>query len=102
MAGHLGIQAVGSAALLQVVAAGLGRDREPRRHGQAEGGHLGEIGALSAEEGFEVLVTFSEVIYKLRHRTLLVPAPVRCAHRGPALAWSKKYDVTQMVTGRQR
>ena len=33
-----------------VIGADLGRDREAGRHGQAEIGHLGEVGALAAEE----------------------------------------------------
>ncbi len=38
------------AAVVVVVAADVGRDREARRHGQPHARHLGEVGALAAEE----------------------------------------------------
>jgi hypothetical protein len=47
--GHLPFQAVGDRALGQVVAACLGRDREPGRDGQSEIGHFGEVCSLAAE-----------------------------------------------------
>ena len=48
--GHLGVEAVGPAAV-EVGAAGVGGDGEARRHRQPEHrGHLGQVGALAAEE----------------------------------------------------
>ena len=61
------VKAVGGGALRQVVAARLGRDREPGGHGQAEIGHLGQVRALASQEVLEILVTFCEVIDELRH-----------------------------------
>ncbi len=60
-------QAVRHRPLLQVVTAGLGGDDEPRRDGQAQVGHLGQVGALAAQQVLEVLVSLGEVIDKLRH-----------------------------------
>src|SRR5262249_26230457 len=51
--GHLGVEPAGVAvrAVRHHVAAHLGRDREAGRHRQAERRHLGEVGALAAEQG---------------------------------------------------
>ena len=53
-------------ALLQEHQACLGGDREPRRDRQPHVGHLGEVGALAAEEVLHVLVAFGEVVDVLR------------------------------------
>ena len=42
--------------------AGFGRDRESRRHGQAGARHLGDPGALSAEQVAHVFVAFLEEV----------------------------------------
>ncbi len=60
-------QAVGEAALGQVGEARLGRDREPVRDRQAHVRHLGEVGALAAEQVLHVLVAFREVVDVLGH-----------------------------------
>ena len=52
--GHLLVEPVGPA-LGQVGPAGLGGDREPRRHGELEHrGHLGEVGPLAPEEALQL------------------------------------------------
>ena len=61
------VEAVGRAAVPQVVPAGIGGDGEAGRHGQAEIRHLGEVRPLAAEKVLEVLVTLGEVIHELRH-----------------------------------
>lgn len=49
---HFGFQAVREvAAFSQVANAFLGRDRKARRHRQANPGHLGQVGALAANNG---------------------------------------------------
>jgi len=63
----LGGQAVRHPALGEVVTAGVGRDDEARRYRQAQVGHLGQVGALAAQQVSQILVTFGEVIDKLRH-----------------------------------
>ncbi len=48
---HFGAEAVGKRLPFGIVTgAHLGRDGEARGHGQADRGHLGEVGALAAEE----------------------------------------------------
>ena len=48
---HLTLQVVGIASLIGVeVRAALGGDREPRRHRQAQGAHLRQVGALAAQQ----------------------------------------------------
>ncbi len=65
---HLGVQAGGVVLVRGVVIADLGRDREPRGHRQADGGHLGEVGPLAAEQLLHVLVAFAEPVHVLvRH-----------------------------------
>jgi hypothetical protein len=49
----------------QVLPAGVRGDDEPGRHRQPEVGHFREVGALAAEEVFEVFVSFGEVVYVL-------------------------------------
>ena len=61
-------------ARLQVGAARLGGDREPRRHRQAEVGHLGQVGALAAEQVLLVLVALGEVVHVLGHAVRPVSA----------------------------
>ena len=52
--GHLGVEALGPAAR-HVVAAGVGRDGEPRRDRELEcRRHLGQVGALAAQEVLEL------------------------------------------------
>lgn len=50
------------AAAVEVDVARLGGDGEARRDGQAEVGHLREVGALAAEEVLQILVALREVI----------------------------------------
>jgi hypothetical protein len=47
---ELAPQALGSLAVLEVVAARLCRDGESRRHRQAQSRHLREVGPLAAEQ----------------------------------------------------
>ena len=63
----LGVQAVGHGAVVQVLAACLGGNDETGRDGQAEVGHLSQVGSLAAQQVFEVLVALGEVINELRH-----------------------------------
>jgi hypothetical protein len=59
-------QPVGEAVLVEVGEAGAGRDGEPRRNGEPDVRHLGEVGALPAEEILHVPVAFVEVVDELR------------------------------------
>ena len=52
---------------LHVRVARLGRDREPGRHRQAEDRHLGEVGALAAEQVLLLLRAFFEAVDVLGH-----------------------------------
>ena len=54
-------EALGALAVEQVVAAGLRGDREPRRHRQPHARHLGEIGALPAQQVLLGAVALDEV-----------------------------------------
>ncbi len=58
----LRIQALGHRPGGQIRPARVRGDGEPRRHRQAEVGHLGEVRTLPAEQILEVLVTFGEVV----------------------------------------
>ena len=62
----------------QVRPAGLGGDREARRDRQPELRHLGEVGALAAQQVLLVLVAFGEVVDVLRwHRNpFTAPRPI--------------------------
>jgi hypothetical protein len=59
--GHLVVELGRRAAVLEVVTAGVGRDREAGRDGQAEVGHLRQVGALAAQQVLLVLVALAEV-----------------------------------------
>ena len=59
---HLGVQLGWRAAVLEVVPAGIGGDREARRDGETEVGHLGQVRALAAEQILPVLVALAEVV----------------------------------------
>ena len=56
------------------IGADFGGDGEARRHGQAEEGHLGEVGALAAQQILELAAPFgslcAEGIHPLRHAKL--------------------------------
>lgn len=52
-------------AAVEVDLARLGGDGEARRDGQPEVGHLGEVGALPAEQVLQILVALGEVINEL-------------------------------------
>jgi hypothetical protein len=65
--GHLVVQAGRQVAVAQVGHARLGGDDEPGRHGQAQVGHLGEVGALAAEQVLHVLAALGEVVHELGH-----------------------------------
>ena len=59
---HLGLQRGRIGALVGVViGADLGRDREAGRHGEPDASHLGEVGALAAEEVLHRTVTIGAV-----------------------------------------
>jgi hypothetical protein len=47
--------------------AGVRRDGEAGRHGEADVRHLGKVGPLAAKKVLKVLVAFSEGKHKLRH-----------------------------------
>ena len=64
---HLTRSSAGSLPLSQVVLAGLRRDREPGRDGEAQVGHLGEVRALATEKVLQVLVALNEVVDVLLH-----------------------------------
>ena len=64
--GDLVHDALGQAPLAQVLVAGLGGDREARRHRQAQVGHLPEVGALAPEQVLHVPVALLEVVDVLR------------------------------------
>ena len=53
----------------EIRTAGFRRDREPRRHGQAEVRHLSEVCTLAAEEILCILRALTEVIDKRRSRS---------------------------------
>ena len=55
------------AAVVVVVGADLGRDGEAGRHRQAEIGHLGEVGALAAEEVLLCRLRWAQVPDGLNH-----------------------------------
>ncbi len=74
------VEARRGAAVLQVVAARLGGNGESGRHRQADVGHLGQVGALAAQQVLQVLVAFREVINELRH-FLLLSSAFRSARR---------------------
>ena len=87
--GHLGVQAPGPSAG-HVVPAGVGRDGEPRRHGQGEHRrHFGQVGALAPEEVLELhgrLCVGVVEIEDVRHRASL---PWHGEPRGAAvIGWS--------------
>ena len=69
---HLHPQFAGFGAQCQVFPAGLGGDGEPGRHGQTQSGHLGEVGALPAEQIFLILVALGEIENELGHRPWLL------------------------------
>ncbi len=56
------------AAGLQVDLAGLRGEGEPRRDGESQVGHLGQVRTLAPEKILEVLVSFSEGVNKLLRR----------------------------------
>ena len=60
-----------------VVGADLGRDREARRHRQPEAGHLGEVGALAAEQVLHVGAAVGARRRRRSRRTS--PCEPRCA-----------------------
>jgi hypothetical protein len=67
-------QCRGFLATVEVRLAGLGGDREARRDGKAQVGHLGEVRAFAAEEVLEVLVALGEVVNELRSADSTVAA----------------------------
>src|SRR5665648_655045 len=80
--GHLLVDALGVIAVGREVVADLGGDREAGRHRQPDAGHLGEVGALAAEQVLHALVALVEPVDPLaRHQSLLgigtffTPAP---------------------------
>ncbi len=65
--GDLGAQLLRLLPVLQVGAARLGGDGEAGRDRQPQVRHLGEVGALAAEQVLEVSVALGEVVHELRH-----------------------------------
>ena len=61
------VQAVGHAAVVEVVPARLGGDGEAGGNREAEVGHLGEVGALATEKILHVLVALGERVDVLGH-----------------------------------
>ncbi len=80
--GHLVGQARGDLSLFQVVPARIGGDDEAWRYRQAQVGHLSQVGALAAQQVFQVLVALGEVVDELRHCT----HSSRCRATGAARA----------------
>lgn len=62
---HLVAQRGRRVAAVQVDLAGLGGDREARRDGQPEVGHLGEVRTLAAQKILQILVALGEVVDEL-------------------------------------
>src|SRR5579875_1158668 len=58
---------LGGGAVPEVVTAGVGGDGETGRHRQPQVGHLGQVGALAAQQVLKVLVSLGEVVDELRH-----------------------------------
>ncbi len=54
----------------QVGRAGLGGDHEAGWHREPQDGHLGEVGALAAQQVLHVLAALGEVVHVLRHGDL--------------------------------
>ena len=79
--GDLGREAVRHRALLQVVAARVGGDDETGGNGQAQVGHLRQVGALAAQQVLQVLVALGEVVDELRHCDALLEIAARPAQR---------------------
>jgi hypothetical protein len=78
----------------EVGAARLGGDREPGRHRQPEPRHLGEVGALAAEQLLLVLVALAEPEHVLDHGCLQRsrrPSMVRAGRANPteAARWTR-------------
>ena len=65
---HLHPQLRRHRAVGQVAPAGLGGDREARRHRQPQPGHLGQVGALAAEQVLLVLAALGELVHVLLHQ----------------------------------
>ncbi|GIV00593.1 MAG: hypothetical protein KatS3mg014_2208 [Actinomycetota bacterium] len=82
---HLLHQSLGELAPAQVRDARLGGDREPRGHRKAHVRHLGEIGALPAEEVLHVLVALVEVVHVLGHGCLQARPSLRAPVYGTAM-----------------
>ena len=74
--GDLDAHLRGHPPLGEVGAAGLRRDREAGRDGQAQLDHLGEVGPLAAEEVLLVAIALAEHVDVLNHRVCL-PKRVR-------------------------
>jgi hypothetical protein len=76
-------------AMVVVIGADLGRDRESRRDGKPEVGHLGEVRALAAEQiahaGLALGLTVAEGVHPLRHRCPQMLS--RSAARRRLMAW---------------
>ena len=72
-------------AILVVVGAKFGADREARRYRNAETGHLGEVGALAAEQVLHLRATFglaaSERVNPFCHVVIPIPRYVKSPRR---------------------
>ena len=103
--GDLGGEPRGLRAVGQVGPTGIRRDREAGRDRQAEVGHLGEPGALAAEEVLLVLVSLVEVVHVGRHGPRLHPRRPRRRERGtcagrPAPASGPMVPTSRVVPAR--
>ena len=66
------------AAVLAVVGAGFGRDREAGGDGQVRVGHLGQVRALTAEDGLHRLVAFGVLLAEAVEKDVLLLGILRC------------------------
>jgi hypothetical protein len=65
----LGVEVGWRAAVLQVVAAGVGGDGEAGRHGQAQVRHLRQVGSLATQQVLLLLAALAEVVDPLGGRS---------------------------------
>ena len=80
----------GLVARLQVGPARLGGDGEPGRDRQAEVGHLGQVGALAAEQVLQVLVALGEVVDVRAGRLLGIHDGIHRGHLRSPLAPARR------------
>jgi len=79
--GDLSLEAAWHLAVLQVEPAGVRGDDETGGDGKTQVGHLGQVGALAAQQVLQVLVALGEVVDELRHCDALLEIATRPAQR---------------------